>query len=189
MNRLQAVIPLREKPHQLNFRVSLDSCVPEEHDKFRGKGNFSLSLKVLSRLNQEGFKVSVARLSHADEDTQSVNRAYADVFAAAGLPSDTHLVVFPDFHRPDSRPDVPHITENCMTTYMTQETRSAMMCGFSKMVVKKNGKTGVYACTLVDDDDDYNLGSSLAEAMKFRVMLRHHRCFSCFSNGASCSEG
>ena len=63
------------------------------------------------------------------------------------------------------------------------------MCNFSKMVVKKNGSMGVYACTLVDDDSDYDLGSTLSESMKIRIMLRHHRCYSCFAFGASCSEG
>ena len=75
-----------------------------------------------------------------------------------------------------------------MTTYKTEETRAEMMCSFSKMVVKKDGRMRVYACTLVDDDEDYDLGGSLSEAMKIRVMLKHHRCYSCFANGASCSE-
>jgi hypothetical protein len=62
------------------------------------------------------------------------------------------------------------------------------MCNFSKMVVKKDGRMRVFACTLVDDDGDYDLGSSLAETMDVRILLRHHRCFTCFSHGASCSE-
>ena len=56
------------------------------------------------------------------------------------------------------------------------------------MVVKQNGQLGVYACTLVDDDLDYNLGATLRASLEQRVMLRHHRCFSCFKHGASCSE-
>ena len=56
------------------------------------------------------------------------------------------------------------------------------------MVVKKDGGMRVYACTLVADDTDYDLGGSLAEAMNARVMLKHHRCYTCFANGASCSE-
>ncbi|MEA2068367.1 MAG: radical SAM protein, partial [Verrucomicrobiota bacterium] len=83
---------------------------------------------------------------------------------------------------------VPHITESCMTTYKTAEERDNFMCSFSKMVVKKGGKLRVYACTLVDDDEDYDLGGSLSEAMKIRVMLKHHRCYTCFAAGASCSE-
>ena len=51
-----------------------------------------------------------------------------------------------------------------------------------------DGRLRVYACTLVDDDPDYDQGGSLAESLGARVMLRHHRCFSCFKYGASCSE-
>jgi len=187
-NRLKEILAFKEKPNPLNFRVSIDSHIADEHDEFRGKGNFKLSLNVLSYLNKAGFGVSVARISKPEEDTEVVNAAYAEIFDEAGLPKDTHLVVFPDFHNPNASPDVPHITENCMTTYTTEETRNAMMCGFSKMIVKKNGRAGVYACTLVDDDDDYDLGDSLKESLDFRIMLKHHRCFSCFANGASCSE-
>jgi len=62
------------------------------------------------------------------------------------------------------------------------------MCHFSKMVVKKNDRTRVYACTLVDDDEFYEQGASLNEAEGVRVMLQHHRCYSCFAHGSSCSE-
>ena len=83
---------------------------------------------------------------------------------------------------------VPFITEDCMTRYQTEATRAKFMCHYSKMVVKKNGRMRVYACTLVDDDEDYDFGGSLAESMDVRVMLKHHRCYSCFACGASCSE-
>ncbi|MXW74054.1 MAG: radical SAM protein, partial [Chromatiales bacterium] len=67
-------------------------------------------------------------------------------------------------------------------------SRRSFMCYFSKMVVKKQGRMRVYACTLVDDDDSFDLGGSLAESLGKRVMLRHHRCYSCFAYGSSCSE-
>jgi hypothetical protein len=75
-----------------------------------------------------------------------------------------------------------------MTRYQTESSRREFMCAFSKMVIKKNGRMRVYACTLVDDDDDYAQGETLTEALHERVMLRHHRCYSCFAYGSSCSE-
>ena len=103
-------------------------------------------------------------------------------------PEDLRLVAFPDFDVPGSRRQVPEITEDCMTRYHTEETRRAFMCAFSKMVVKQDGRMRVYACTLVDDDPSYDLGSSLAQAMPQRIGLRHQRCYACFQSGASCSE-
>jgi MoaA/NifB/PqqE/SkfB family radical SAM enzyme len=188
LNRLGQIAPLAQKHFPLQFRVSLDYPHPKQHDAGRGHGNFNLSLKTMNELHRLGFKVSIARQSAENEDTDAVNRAYRPFFKEAGLPDDTHIVVFPEFHEPGSHPDVPHITESCMTTYKTADERDGFMCSFSKMIVKKGGRMRVYACTLVDDDDDYDLGGRLSEAMRVRVMLKHHRCYTCFAAGTSCSE-
>lgn len=186
--RLPEILPLKSKPHPLNLRVSLDYPDPARHDAGRGEGNFERSLETMALLHRAGFRVSVARQMSEGEDGKAVNAAYGPHLERAGLPKDLHFTVFPDFLRPGSLPKVPHVTEKCMTAYQTEETRDAFMCGFSKMVVKKDGKVRVYACTLVDDDPDYDLGGTLMEAMPVRVMLKHHRCYSCFAFGASCSE-
>lgn len=95
---------------------------------------------------------------------------------------------FPDFLVPGSNAAVPHITEDCMTRYHTVESRAAFMCASSRMVVKRAGRMRVYACTLVDDDEDYDLGAALPDSVGPAIRLKHHRCYSCFALGASCSE-
>lgn len=187
-NRLHEITPLLNKKHPLTFRVSLDVPDPEAHDKNRGKGHFRMSLNVMGQLHKMGFTVSVARKHCPGEDTQTIDRAYLPFFREAELPEGTHIVSFPDLFPPNTHPDVPHITESCMTTYKTEADRERFMCNYSKMVLKIDGRMRVYACTLVDDDEDYDLGSSLTDAMNIRVMLRHHRCFGCFASGTSCSE-
>ncbi len=182
-NRWDRILPLREKPNPLSFRVSLDHPDPEKHDASRGKGNFRKALETLGRLHQAGFGLSLARLASDVPD-----EAYRPFLEKAGLPPDTRIVTFPDLKPPGASPEVPRITENCMTTYLTGEQRAAFMCNFSKMVVKIGGRVSVYACTLVDDDPGFDLGETLAEAMEKRVILKHHRCYSCFACGASCSE-
>lgn len=189
MNQFAQIIPLNDKPFPLNFRVSLDHPDPQKHDESRGKGNFKKALDTLGRLHREGFGVSIARHMLEGEDSAAVDKAYAPYFRQAGVPLDITIIKFPEFHKPGSMPDVPEITESCMTNYLTAAQRDGFMCNYSKMIVKQNGECGVYACTLVDDDNDYNLGRTLKEAMTERVMLKHHRCYSCFAYGASCSEG
>jgi MoaA/NifB/PqqE/SkfB family radical SAM enzyme len=188
LNRLHQITPLVDKVNPLSFRVSLDHPDPVAHDAGRGQGNFHLSLKTMGELHRRGFGLSIARQSNAGEDVEAVNRAYLPFFKEAGLPEDMHIVVFPEFHEPGSNPGVPYITQSCMTTYKNEEQRDDFMCSFSKMVVKQGGRMRVYACTLVDDDPDYDLGGTLTEAMDARVMLKHHRCYTCFIGGASCSE-
>ncbi|MBF0352048.1 MAG: radical SAM protein [SAR324 cluster bacterium] len=189
LRRFKQILPLRDKPHELSFRISLDFPDQERHDAGRGKGNFHKSLKTLTNLFQSGFHVSVARQSSRGENPREIHAAYQHLFIEAGLPTDVPIVAFPDFLTPSSFAEVPPISENCIRTYKKEESsRARFMCYSSKMVLKKQEKMKVYACTLVDDDPDYDLGETLTEAMKIRVMLKHHRCYSCFAYGASCSQ-
>jgi len=188
MNQMGEILPLRGQPNPLNFRVSLDHPDPAKHDESRGKGNFRKALDTLGRLHREGFGVSIARHMLPGEDSDAVDRAYAPYFETAGVPADLTIIKFPEFHLPGSLPQVAEITESCMTRYLSAERRAEFMCNFSKMIVRKNGQCGVYACTLVDDVENYDLGKTLHEAMEQRILLGHHRCYSCFAGGASCSE-
>ena len=186
---LSELMPLQEKPHALKFRISLDYPDAQRHDQGRGPGTFARSLDCLGRLHAYGFDLSIARQRGKDEDLAAVDAAFFPYLEAVGVPTDINIVSFPDFLTPGETADVPDVTEHCMTTHQTAESRAAFMCSDTRFVLKKDGRMRVYACTLVDDDPDYDLGSSLAESMAVRVMLKHHRCFSCFAYGASCSEG
>jgi len=186
--RFHDIINLSSKRYPLSFRVSLDYPNSDQHDAGRGKGNFQLALEMSGELYKNGFSVSVARQMMKDENSEEIDRKYHSFFQQVGLPNDINIVRFPDFLTPASIASVPEITEDCMTKYHTQESRDKFMCNATKMVLKRNGNMRVYACTLVDDDEDYDFGNSLSESMKTRVMLKHHRCYSCFAYGASCSE-
>jgi len=185
---IEALRELGEKSNPLKFRVSLDYADPVRHEAERGPGSFEMALDTMAQLHQMGFTISIARHRDDREDQPVVEGEYARIFERVGLPPDTTIIAFPELHLPESQIETPYVTENCMTTYKDEKTRAAFMCAFSKMIVKVDGKVGVYACTLVDDDPDYCLGSTLRESMDVRVMLKHHRCFACFASGASCSE-
>lgn len=186
---LDAVIKLRSSPHPLTFRISLDYPEPDKHDAARGTGSFDKALTNLAHLHRAGFGVSIARRMTTGEDSAAVDERYLPLLRAVGIHEKTAIIKFPEFHLPGSLPEVPEITETCMTRYLSAEQRENFMCNFSKMIVRKNGRCGVYACTLVDDVAGYDLGSTLKAAMEKRIMLGHHRCYSCFACGASCSEG
>lgn len=188
LKRLQQLESLRKRPHPLNFRVSLDYPDAARHDAGRGRGMFARALEGLRRLHDMGFRVSVANQLLPDIAPDAVAAHFADIFRAAGLPGDLPRIEFPEFHPPGTRVTLPQITEHCMTAFQTEETRRAFMCAFSKMVVKSGGRMRVYACTLVDDDPDYILGETLTEALQIPVSMKHHRCYSCFKYGATCSE-
>jgi uncharacterized Fe-S cluster-containing radical SAM superfamily protein len=186
--RLQRLEPLRAKPNPLAFRVSLDYPDAARHDAGRGAGSFAKSCRSLQLLHAAGHRTSIARQMEKDEIPAAIEAGYRELLRALSLPVDLNIVAFPDFGTPGERPPVPYVTESCMTTYHTEASRREFMCAHSKMVVKQGGRMRVYACTLVDDDVAYDQGATLTESRHKRVMLRHHRCFSCFKYGASCSE-
>lgn len=186
--RMQEVESLLDCAHPVSFRISLDKPDASEHDAGRGEGNFAKAVLGLKQLYDTGFGVSVARHMDKDEDAEQVETAFRQLFIENGLPADLNIVAFPDFAVPGSLPQVPQVTTSCMTTYQTEENRKNYMCAFSKMVVKQKGQMRVYACTLVDDDEEYDLGSNLTESLAQRISMKHHRCYSCFAYGASCSE-
>jgi molybdenum cofactor biosynthesis enzyme MoaA len=200
IRRLRQLKPLRNRRHALSFRVSQDYPDAARHDAGRGEGMFTSAVAGLRKLYEMGFHVSVAsQLMPAPATVDKVNgtdaadvadaaEAFAAVFRSAGLPEDLPRTEFPEFHPPSAHVSTPQITETCMTSYQTEETRRAFMCAFSKMVGKSGGRMKVYACTLVDDDPDYVLGETLTEALQLPVNMKHHRCYSCFKYGASCSE-
>lgn len=188
LKRLHQIETLHDAPNPISFRISIDYPDPARHDAGRGPGTFEMSWQTMKALHELGFSVSLARQMQPDEDTAALEQQFRDLCAAYGLPHDLTQVAFPDFSTPGISLTVPDVTTTCMTTYQTEESRRAFMCAFSKMVIKKNGRMRVYACTLVDDDARYDQGGTLAESLSPRVMLSHHRCYSCFAYGSSCSE-
>lgn len=186
--RIDQLDLLRDAPNPVSFRVSLDSPVEVEHDAGRGEGNFRSALDGIRMLQTRGFQVSIARHMQPDEDKGFVESAYRELFREQGINHDVAFVAFPDFLPPGSNGSGPDISTGCMTQYHTEESRASFMCAFSKMVVKQDGQMRVYACTLVDDDREYDMGGSIREALDARISMKHHRCFSCFKYGSSCSE-
>lgn len=186
--RFDALLNIPKDRHEISFRISLDSVDAHEHDIERGKGSFNKAVAGLRKLHQHGFKISVARHMAEGEDSEQVTQAFQQLFELNGLPKELTIVAFPDFLPPGAIADVPHITEHCMTHYQNEMNRRQYMCSNSKMIIKQNDNMQVYACTLVDDDNDYFLGTSLTESMDQKISMKHHRCYSCFAFGASCSE-
>ena len=187
LRRTHQLEPLKNQPFPVRFRVSLDYPNAERHDMDRGAGSFSKALAGIRWLHDNGFEVSIARQIDPEEDSDAVESQFREVFRAAGIPETLAFTAFPDFGTPGSEDQTPEVTENCMAKYPTSESQAHFMCSYSRMLVKESGRVKVYACTLVDDDPDYGSTRSLRDSLDTRVMLRHHRCFSCYRFGASCS--
>lgn len=185
--RAKQLAPLCNNPHAISFRISLDYPDPAKHDAGRGEGSFAESLQGIKLLRDQGFKVSIARQLTPGEEELEVKEAFYSIFRENGINERLPFTVFPDFGLPGTDDGSPEVTENCMLKYPTAQSRTDFMCSYTRMLVKRGDQVRVFACTLVDDDPDYDLGASLVESLKPKIMLRHHRCFACYSFGASCS--
>jgi len=188
IKRINQLRPLKELPHPLHFRVSLDHYDASIHDQGRGEGMFAQALEGMRLLHTMGFHLSVANQMLPEVPPDETAQRFAEVLRNAGLPEDLHRVEFPEFYPPETVVSAPQITQSCMTDFQTESSRREFMCAFSRMVVKQNNRCRVYACTLVDDDPDYALAETLTESLQVPVSMKHHRCYSCFKFGASCSE-
>lgn len=188
--RLADLEKLRHHGRRLKFRVSLDHPEAKWHDQGRGEGSFDRAIEGLAKLQELGFDTSVACQWPTGKEREDLESQYRSVLKGRVRLDELAFVFFPDFHPPGKDIKTPEITRGCMTRYHDEMSRASFMCSFSRMVIKRPAGLRVSACTLVDDDEQYDLSKGdLKEALETRVTLGHHRCFSCFSCGSSCSEG
>ncbi len=108
LNSIAELAKLKDSKNALSFRISLDSPIEKEHDKYRGQGNFQKALQSLKLLSDLEFKISVAGRSEDDI------YGFRKLFAKSAISKQTSIVIFPELKDID---DTPEITENCMTTY------------------------------------------------------------------------
>jgi molybdenum cofactor biosynthesis enzyme MoaA len=187
IRRVHQLDLLRSQPHALQFRVSLDHPDAERHDTGRGWGNFRRALEGLVLLHQRGFPVSITRQLTPGEDPVAVAAAFRAVLARHGLPQDLKIVALPDYGLPGHGAFALPVSSDDLANRQSDSSRPALMCSNAKMIVKRSGAMRVYACPLVDDDETFDQGATLAEALRREVCLRHCRCHVCIRTGASMS--
>ncbi len=175
-------------PGRLTLRVSVDHYTRELHELERGARSWRPTLDGLTWLHENGFGLNVAGRIYSGEPEADVRAGYARLFASLGIELDAsdpvELVLFPEM---DARADVPEITEACWG--ILGKRPKEVMCASSRMVVKRRGadRPAVLACTLLAYDEQFELGSTLAEASR-PVALNHPHCAKfCVLGGGACS--
>ena len=175
---------------RLTMRVSIDHFTRELHEAERGAGTWTVAMDGLLWLSRHGFRVSVAGRTRWNEHPIESRRGYARLFAAEQVPVDADdpgdLVLFPEMNE---NADVPEITVECWE--ILDKRPEEMMCGWSRMVVKRRGaeRPAVLSCTLLPYDPQFELGETLADAETV-VRLNHPHCSTfCALGGGACSAG
>lgn len=175
-------------PGKLTMRISVDHWSEPLHDKERGKGAFDRTLKGMDWLRDNHFQMTVAGRTMWDETEEQARAGYAALYSRRGYAIDANdpgeTVLFPEM---DENAPVPEITTACWS--ILNKNPADVMCSSSRMVVKRKGadRPAVLACTLLPYDQQFELGTTLAEA-EGPVQLNHPHCAKfCVLGGASCS--
>lgn len=187
IRRVHQLDELRDRPHPLAFRVSIDYPDAERHDAGRGWGNFRRALDGLVLLHRRGFPVSVTRQATAQENAMSVAAAFRALFTKLDLPADLPVVALPEYGLPGQPESADGVSSGELAQCRSDSAHRELMCLHSKMLVKREGALRVYACPLVDDAVGFDQGATLAEALRQQTRLTHARCASCVRSGASLS--
>ncbi len=173
---------------KMTLRISLDHYAQTGHDHERGPGSFAAALKGINWLSKAGFSINIAGRTIWHESEAKSRRGYGGLIEQGGWKIDTadpkQLVLFPEM---DAMVDVPEISAACWG--ILGVAPDDIMCSNSRMVVRRKGagRAAVLACTLLWDDDQFELGASLAQA-RAPIKLNHPHCAKfCVLGGASCS--
>jgi len=175
-------------PGKMTLRVSLDHFTIAGHDQERGDGSFDIALKGLRWLTDNKFDLHIAGRAMFSESEDSARLGYAELISREAWDIDAsnpaHVMLFPEM---DEQVDVPEITVACWG--ILNINPNSMMCANSRMVVRRKGENHpvVLACTLLWDDEQFETGKTLKEALG-PVALNHPHCAKfCVLGGASCS--
>ena len=185
----KGLLALKEKfGNAMTLRISLDHYSKEYHDKERGGGSFENALHGINWLSENGFKINLAGRTIWNEDEAISRTQYANLIRKHNWHIDPEnpkeLVLFPEM---DELVDVPEITTACWG--ILGKSPDDIMCSDARMIVRKKNspRASVLACTLLWDDEQFDLGPTLQGARN-PVKLNHPHCAKfCVLGGASCS--
>ena len=175
---------------RLTLRISIDHWSQACHDTERGAGSFDRTIEGMCWLRDAGIRMTVAgRTVWAETETEARD-GYARLYAEHGFEIDAQdpaaTVLFPEM---DEAAEVPEITTACWD--ILGKSPDDVMCASSRMVVKRKGAEtpAVVSCTLLPYSEEFEMGTTLAEAER-DVALNHAHCAKfCVLGGASCSGG
>jgi hypothetical protein len=184
IRRAHQLASLRNLPHALSFRVSIDYPDEAQHDAGRGLRNFRKALEGLRLLHAAGFAVGITRQRQAGEDVAAIERRFRNLLRKQRLPEDLHIVALPELGALGGAA--------MAATGLTEATGAAAIpfavepaCSRSRMLIRRDGALRLTPCPLVDDDPAFDAPPHLETACKAATSPVHPRCGLCQSVGVN----
>lgn len=172
-------------PYSLEIRVSLDGPSPETNDPIRGVGVFDRAMAGVRRLVEHGLLpiITAAQVWEPHND-ERVYRRFVEALHKVGydrprikiLPS---LRIGREALRSRGYSELEIVTSAMLQGYEITQ----LLCSTGRVVTSR----GIYVCPILIDHPDARLGDTLEEANR-PFALSHHACYTCWVNGAICTN-
>lgn len=173
-------------PYTLELRVSIDGVTREMNDAIRGEGAFDRAVAAVGRLAAAGFLPIVTTMqSWPDSETDHVLASFRSVLGSVGYDR-ARLKILPplrigaEAERDRGYDDFERVTPDMMADYPAE----LLLCSSARLVTTR----GVWACPILLDYESGRLGDSLEEAAAAPARLSEQACYTCWVNGAICSN-
>lgn len=175
-----------DSPYTLELRVSIDGTSAETNDAIRGPGTFDRALDAVGRLTTAGFLPIITTMqTWPDADTDAVLAAFRAVLASVGYDRPRLKILPPlrigaEAERDRGYDDAERVTAEMMAGY----PQEWLLCSSARLVTA----SGVWACPILLDHPSARLGATLEEAVAAPAHLSEQACYTCWVNGAICSN-
>lgn len=175
-----------KSPHRLELRVSIDGPSPEINDPIRGEGTFARAMAGVGEVVAAGFRpIITAMQSWPSEQMPCVLQAFRDALGAVGYENPRLKILPPlligeEAERSRGYTPCERVTHEMLHGY----DLSQLLCTSARLVTAR----GVYACPILLDYPGARLADTLTEAVGIDAPLGEAACYTCYTNGAICSN-
>lgn len=184
---VQRLAALRDASiYSLELRVSIDGPDAESNDRIRGRHAFTRAMGGVRRLVEAGFLPIITMAQTWDDDqAQAIYQKMRQVLIDMGytrprvklMPS---LKLGAEVARSRGYRDDERLTREMMEDF----DASTLICSNSRVVTTR----GIHVCPILIEQPDSILADNLKDAMASDYALRHQACYTCWLNGAICSN-
>lgn len=155
-----------ESDFETIYRISLDSVMELENDKYRGRGSFRKAINAIFSLLKYEFNPIVSVVNYNNRSRDEIFEEFRDYFSKKGfIFEDINLKIIPYFPMDNNFKD---FDINKDTEYRTLD------CSNSRIV----SSSGIYACPVLVDDYRARMGSSIDDCSRFNY-LESEKCAIC----------
>jgi len=172
--------------YTLELRVSIDGVTREMNDAIRSEGSFDRALEAVGRLAHAGFLPIITTMqSWEDHETDAVLEAFRALLSTVGYHR-ARLKILPPLHigAEAERSRGYDVFERVTRAMMEDYPAELLLCSSARLVTA----SGVWTCPILLDDSEARLGDTLDEAVSRPAELHAQACYTCWVNGAICSN-